>query len=91
MSDEWTHGGWVEIGSGHRYRMAYLDGVAYAIDEVHPGPAGMPCAGWIPFTGRGAHSVTWELESEAPLTLSPSLLCSCGEHGYIRSDTWEKC
>lgn len=81
----------MDIGAGHRYRMVYQDGTAVALDEVHRSGTGNPCAGWIPFTGRGTHSVTWDLVSETPLTLSPSLLCSCGEHGYIRNDTWEKC
>jgi hypothetical protein len=35
----------------------------------------------------GARAV-WQVESWEPLTLSPSVGCHCGEHGYIRSGTW---
>ena len=30
----------------------------------------------------------WMLESKEPLTLSPSFLCHCGHHGFIRSGKW---
>jgi hypothetical protein len=30
----------------------------------------------------------WELQSAEPLTLSPSLLCHCGDHGFIREGRW---
>jgi hypothetical protein len=31
----------------------------------------------------------WTLESEEPLTLNPSLLCTqCGEHGWVRAGKW---
>lgn len=33
----------------------------------------------------------WRVESYNPITLSPSLLCPCGHHGYIRNDRWEPC
>ena len=32
----------------------------------------------------------WTLESKEPLTLSPSFLCHCGHHGFIRNGTWVK-
>ncbi len=32
----------------------------------------------------------WILVSQAPVTLSPSFLCHCGEHGWIRDSTWVK-
>lgn len=32
--------------------------------------------------------VMWEVESWVPLTISPSVLCSCGSHGFIREDKW---
>lgn len=31
---------------------------------------------------------TWKVESWEPLTLSPSILCECGVHGYIRNGLW---
>lgn len=52
-------------------------------------------AGFIPFTGRmkpgwwRSDSPTWEVISEKPLTLSPSLACQqCGHHGFIRDGRW---
>lgn len=52
-------------------------------------------AGFVAFTGRTtpewwrSSSPTWEVLSEDPLTLSPSILCSCGHHGFIRAGKWE--
>jgi hypothetical protein len=52
-------------------------------------------AGFIAFTGRtrpdwwSPTSPTWEVLSEDPLTLSPSLACGmCGHHGWIRDGKW---
>jgi len=33
---------------------------------------------------------TWRVESWDPLTLAPSLLCHCGDHGHIRGGRWER-
>ena len=30
----------------------------------------------------------WSVEATEPLTLSPSVLCDCGDHGFIRSGRW---
>lgn len=32
---------------------------------------------------------TWEVLQWEPLTLSPSVLCSCGHHGFIREGRWQ--
>lgn len=32
----------------------------------------------------------WQVESWEPLTLSPSILCHCGDHGFIRGGKWVK-
>ncbi len=32
--------------------------------------------------------INWQLESLDPLTLSPSLLCGCGYHGFIKQGKW---
>lgn len=52
-------------------------------------------AGFIAFTGRTSPdwwspgSPTWEVISEEPLTLSPSLACqACGHHGWVRDGRW---
>ena len=33
-------------------------------------------------------TAAWNVECWEPLTLSPSLLCSCGDHGFIRNGKW---
>lgn len=35
-----------------------------------------------------ADGETWQLISRDPLTLSPSFLCHCGHHGWIREGRW---
>jgi hypothetical protein len=33
-------------------------------------------------------SALWQVASWEPLTLSPSLLCHCGDHGFIQQGRW---
>lgn len=58
----------------------------------HDLPGGGTCEGMITFDVplarahfRGPY---WTVESWEPLTLSPSLLCHCGDHGFIRAGRW---
>ena len=30
----------------------------------------------------------WQVQSTEPLTLSPSIPCHCGDHGFIRDGRW---
>ena len=30
----------------------------------------------------------WQVQSWDPLTISPSVLCDCGDHGFIREGRW---
>lgn len=52
------------------------------------------CAGFVHFdTPELARVFTnphsrWQVISWEPLTLSPSILCSCGDHGFIRDGRW---
>ena len=43
--------------------------------------------------GRAVHPTAahWQLVSREPLTLAPSLLCSCGHHGHIQEGQWVPC
>lgn len=60
---------------------------------THEMPNGKICEGsfWLEseivrrFFGNHA---TWKVESWEPLTCSPSFLCHCGDHGYIRNGKW---
>lgn len=68
--------------------------------RVGPNGPGMPadqstgwCEGVITFDGPVQQQVhpgapMWTVESWEPLTLSPSLLCHCGDHGFIREGRW---
>ncbi len=60
---------------------------------THVMPDGKLCEGSIWFdlpevrdTFPG-HSY-WQVESWEPLTLSPSFLCHCGDHGFIKQGKW---
>ena len=60
-------------------------GVAYR----HPNGKSGECEGWVPFKDRYIEGQGWDVLSEEPLTLSPSLLCrTCGHHGFIRNGQW---
>lgn len=65
----------------------------YAAMVRHSTSTGEPCMGGITFDGEVARRIEpgkpmWSVESWEPLTLSPSLLCSCGDHGFIRQGRW---
>lgn len=46
------------------------------------------CAGFVAFKSYSPDH-GWDVLSEDPLTLSPSLLCRlCGSHGWIREGKW---
>ena len=42
----------------------------------------------VPEMERWHTGPRWHVESWDPLTISPSLLCQCGDHGYIRAGRW---
>jgi hypothetical protein len=65
----------------------------YGLLIKHSNPQGNPCMGSVVFdspTFRELHpgKTGWTVESWVPLTLSPSILCSCGDHGWIREGYW---
>lgn len=59
---------------------------------THAGPDGEPCEGMVTFDGPVQQAVgalkCWTVESWDPLTLSPSILCDCGWHGFIQEGRW---
>ena len=59
---------------------------------THKLPGGGECEGAITFDSPLAREhfsgPFWTVESWEPLTLSPSLLCHCGDHGYIKQGRW---
>ena len=51
------------------------------------------CGGGVYFVAginnyHGKSNPVWTVESLNPLTISPSILCGCGEHGFIRDGKW---
>jgi hypothetical protein len=85
----------LEIGHNHTLRrIVNADGSLYGYVDEHLRPDnGEPCSGSV-CVNPGPDDVTydratWTLESDSPLTLSPSLLCTqCGDHGWVRDGRW---
>lgn len=84
----------VDLGSGHWARFTVRGGARVGFFHVHPAagggriPEGEPCAGSVTFAGPEAR---WILHSLDPLHVEPSILCSCGRHGFVRGGKWEEC
>lgn len=90
---EFTRGEWEDIGDGNRIRRVYCDGKLDALDWQHG--CASPCDDFIPLNNTSrfnqARKNSWEIQSENPLTISPSLLCTdprCNRHGFIREGRW---
>lgn len=70
------------------------DVARYGATVYHDNPAGQPCAGFVTFASGTQRKIepdrpnVWRVESWSPLTISPSVLCSCGDHGFIREGRW---
>jgi len=64
----------------------------YAAIVRHTKPDGDQCEGMITFDSPVARELErgemWNVASWDPLTLSPSLLCHCGDHGFIVDGRW---
>lgn len=72
-----------------------VERVGAIVSHVNRG-TGERCWSGITFDGSVTRLVfpdnaRWQVASEDPLTLSPSLLCRvCGDHGFIREGRWVK-
>ena len=58
---------------------------------LHLDPLGNRCVGGVHFDVPGAEHFggpVWQVESWDPLTISPSIRCSCGDHGWIKAGRW---
>lgn len=66
----------------------------YGLWVAHATPEGRPCESFIIITSDVQRRIepgrpTWQLISEDPLHVEPSLLCkTCGDHGFIRDGRW---
>lgn len=89
----------LDLGDGHQIIFATYDGEVAGGNVMHA-PVEGKCGGngWVSFEGRKWHNgfnagttPGWKVESDNPLTLSPSILCrACGDHGFIRNGKWER-
>jgi len=90
----------IELGDNHTIEFTSYKGDDRAGAIVtHLTPEGKLCEGSISFRGHswvaefksGIPDASWELVSDNPVTLSPSLACRvCGDHGFIREGKWVK-
>jgi len=98
---DWDPSKWIDLGSDHFLRWntnQTEDGFPFTGTVKHVKEDGSECQGGILLEncppnfrkgyGGKIHDV-WHVESWEPLTLSPSLLCHCGDHGFIRDGRWE--
>ena len=66
----------------------------WGLEIFHTSPAGNDCVSFTTLDGEVQRQVEpnrtnrWTVESWDPLTISPSVLCSCGDHGFIREGRW---
>ena len=85
---------WVDIGHEHFISFTtYKDDPRSGLRVRHRRPDGSPCEGFITFEGsawaKEFHKpVVWQVQNFEPFTCSPSLLCGCGDHGFIRAGKW---
>lgn len=88
--------GRIDIGGGHEisYYTSGDDDVHIGLIDVHHTPEGAKCESSsinfdVPANAHVPADARWQVISEDPLTLSPSLLCMrCGDHGWIRDGAW---
>lgn len=65
----------------------------YGAVVEHIRPDGQPCSGSVVFASAVAYRLEperpkWHVTSWDPLTCTPSLLCHCGDHGWLRDGQW---
>jgi hypothetical protein len=84
----------IDIGDSHVLVLITPPGATEptGVEVEHLTPAGKRCMGWISLdVARNAdlpEARKWQVQSWDPLTLSPSLLCGCGDHGFVRGWRW---
>jgi hypothetical protein len=90
----------IDLGDNHTIEFtSYKGDNRSGAIVTHLTPEGKLCESSIPFRDHAwalefkskllEHS--WELVSDNPVTLAPSLACrACGDHGFIRNGKWEK-
>lgn len=89
-----------ELGHGHigEYTSYHPAGALNPVERYgllikHSTPSGNPCMGSVIFNSEAAKKAEpnkdyWDVQDWHSLTLSPSILCSCGDHGWIKEGRW---
>lgn len=72
---------WIELGGGWTWTNHNGDGNHNRVWLRHQ------CASDKQFTACA--SVSHTVVSREPLTLSPSVICECGAHGFITDGRWQ--
>jgi hypothetical protein len=76
-----------DLGHGVAIQRMFLDGHLEGLAYFHERCTYGEGQSYIPLKPHNKEG--WVVESENPLTLSPSLLCrSCGFHGFIKQGRW---
>lgn len=79
-----------EVGDPHLVEPRYVDGELAGVAIWHDCQANgrtIRTYHWAPVESQWP--VHWDLVSEHPLTIAPSLLCrSCGDHGFVQNGEW---
>lgn len=80
---------------GHDVRIMFTvradGGPRVGLIESHRSPDGRECGGSVTFDvpeAEGLRGPRWTVHSMDPLHIEPSVLCSCGHHGWIRGGAW---
>lgn len=83
----------VDLGDGWKLEPVSQHGKPDTIGYMITGPAAeacpLPgdglCGGLVRIADTGDGKPVWKVEQDDPLTLSPSIVCSCkGQHGFVR-------
>lgn len=85
----------LDLGDDHFVQFVDYEGEIAGCRIEHKKKDGTPCDGFVPWKGRSwdrsfnGSIAAWDVVSEEPLTLSPSVLCrACGDHGFVRQGKW---
>lgn len=83
----------VDLGHDVRIMLTHRQpgGPPIGFIESHPTPEGRGCSGQVVFDvpeADGLGGPRWTLHSLDPLHIEPSVLCSCGHHGFVRDGAW---
>lgn len=78
----------INFGKGVRGDFIRYRNKVVGIMQAHLKKDGVVCAGAV-YWSRVENRPIWDLVTPEPLTLEPSIRCSCGLHGWIRNGQWE--